>query len=123
MMRISLKLFLDALPQNNYRKVFKMHGETIGPNSNKEILPFKLRVDIDKQVFNKGYSYDSPLLEKMKEEEELKTLKSYKQHNLSYSQNQSRLEMSPPIKKDLYSSNILVCLTFHLLKIHIYRIM
>lgn len=61
----------------------------------------------------KLYSYDSPLLEKMKEEEDLKAFHSAKKKsNMSYNMN----ELSPTIKaakneiygQDLYSSNILV---------------
>ena len=78
--------------------------------NSKEGSPNKLRVETDKKHAN--YSYDSPLLEKIREEEEVKALHTFKQNNLSHSQTLKRME-SPPIKSkntrlDLCSSNILV---------------
>ena len=73
---------------------------------------FNLKVDPERTI--KNYSYDSPLLERMKEEEDIKAINSYKT-NLSYSLNHINMktELSSPLKKDyygqdLYSSNILV---------------
>lgn len=72
----------------------------------------KLRIEVPVSP-KKLYSYDSPLLEKMKEEEDLKAFYSAKKkQNISYNMN----ELSPTIKaaknevygQDLYSSNILV---------------
>lgn len=59
-----------------------------------------------------NYSYDSPLLERIKEEEEVKAINVFKQNTLSHSQSLKRTE-SPPVKSktlrlDLFSSNILV---------------
>ena len=71
----------------------------------------KLRVETEKRN-NGNYSYDSPLLERIKEEEEVKAINVFKQNNLGHSQSLKRME-SPPIKSktlrlDLFSSNILV---------------
>ena len=59
-----------------------------------------------------NYSYDSPLLERIKEEEEVKAINVFKQNTLGHSQSLKRVE-SPPVKSktlrlDLFSNNFSV---------------
>ena len=92
-------LLKDQLTNKTRRKMFKLHDGVIERSNNQEIPDFNLKIET-----NKGYSYDSPLSIKLKEEEEINY---YKEKHGNYSQNNS------PLKKenygqDLYSSNILV---------------
>lgn len=97
---------------HNYRKIFNVQDEILEKNS-KEGSPNKLRVENEKRN-NANYSYDSPLLERIKEEEEVKAINVFKQNSLGHSQSLKRME-SPPLKSktlrlDLFSNNIGVIL-------------
>lgn len=86
-----------------------MHDGIIDNSNSKKVSGFNLRVDVENPLKN-NYSIDSPLLERMKEEQDIKSISSFKKVN---SQSRTQFELKSPSKNDyygpnLYTSNILV---------------